>query len=525
MRIWPGLLILLVGVFSTEKGLRAEESLEQPWPVTSPWPQADEEATAGFAGGARFAEGPPGSPGGTVIGDRVGGISRHGSAADELAELGKTVESQQEKIGALGSDMDRKIDSGSSGSTMRISGRVHADYWSFPDDSAGVNVFETGDPNITPQDRFAFRRLRFGVQGDVKDLMEYKIEMEFAAANDVEFRDAYLGFSELPVLQTILIGNQKRPYGLDHLNSSNNNVFLERPFVIEGFNQDARRLGVVSYGVSEGQSYNWRYGVYNLRNVQDEGAFVSDHYQLEMAARLANTIWYDETSGGRGYAHWAIAGTAAHPDGSSGSDPARGPGFGRAANEARFFTRPEARSTSRWLDTGRIAAADWYEILALESVVNVGSVQVVGEYQHLWLQRDEIVVSDADLGLWGGYVYASYFLTGEHMPWDRARGTLSGVKPFENFFCVERCRGGSGGGWGAWQVAARWSYADFTDDAVFGGIGEAVTLALNWYWSANARMQLNYINGRITDRLVRVGGRTFTEGDYEIFGARFMIHF
>ncbi|MEZ6047780.1 MAG: porin [Planctomycetaceae bacterium] len=144
--------------------------------------------------------------------------------------------------------------------------------------------------------------------------------MEFAGGNDVEFRDAYLSFKELPVLQEVVIGNQKRPYGLDHLNSSRYNVFMERPYIIEAFNQDARRLGIQSYGVSDDEAYNWRFGVFNARLVQDEGLYISDHYQSEIAGRLAHTWWYDECSDGRGYAHFGIAGTAVHPDGSTGGD-------------------------------------------------------------------------------------------------------------------------------------------------------------------------------------------------------------
>ena len=96
-----------------------------------------------------------------------------------------------------------------------------------------------------------FRRLRFGFKGNLNETMLYKIEMDFATAADGSFKDAYLGWTELPFLQTLLVGQQKRPYGLDHLNSSRFNVFLERPYVIEGFNQDARRIGVCSYGTTE----------------------------------------------------------------------------------------------------------------------------------------------------------------------------------------------------------------------------------------------------------------------------------
>jgi phosphate-selective porin OprO/OprP len=125
-----------------------------------------------------------------------------------------------------------------------------------------------------------------------------------------------------------------------------------------------------------------------------------------------------------------------------------------------------------------------------------------------------------DLLLHGGYIYAAYFLTGEHMPWKRSTGTLDRIKPFENFFLVDRCCGGHGTGWGAWQVAARYSYADFNDEDVLGGIGQSVTLGLNWYWNANTRLQLNYINGNIDNM-----GATALGGDYDIVGARFMIDF
>ncbi len=416
----------------------------------------------------------------------------------------------QEDYDGLKKEMKTVVNSGHGEATMKISGRVHADFWGFPGDSPGVNAFESGDPTISPQDRFGFRRLRFGVKGDLWKTMLYKIEIEFAGGNKSEFRDAYFGWKDLPFLQTVLVGNQKRPYGLDHLNSSRFNVFLERPDVIEAINQDARRFGIQSYGVSENESWNWRYGVFNQRLIQDEGGYISDHYQMELAGRLANTFWYDESSGGRGYGHWAVSGTAADPDGSNRP--------GRATNEARFRARPEARSVARWIDTGEIDGADNYGLLGLENVWNFGPLQLVGEYQNLWLDRN----GGSDPHFHGGYAYASYFLTGEHMPWDRRTGTLGRIKPLENFFLVDTCCDGVRGGWGAWQIAYRWSFADFSDDDTLGGVGESHTLGLNWYWNAYARMQLNAIYGEI-DEHAPVAGLTF--GHYTILGTRFMVDF
>ena len=406
---------------------------------------------------------------------------------------------------------------GTTNNTVQLNGRIHADYWSFPGSDSAINAFE----GVDPQDRFVFRRMRFGVKGKIRDNMEYKIEMEFANPGSTEYRDVYIGFNDLPVLHTVLIGNQKRPYGLDHLNSSRYNIFIERPFIIEAFNQDARRLGIASYGLSQDQAWNWRFGVYNMELTQNDAGYVGDHYQLEFAARLANTWWYDESSDGRGYAHWAVSGTFADPDGDDGTVIAPGPPAIRThRNEARFRTRPEARTTARWLNTGRIAGAQTYELLGLEKVINVGPLQVVGELQNVWMQRS--AAAGRDLWFWGGYAYVAYMLTGEHVPWARKSGTLGRVKPFENFFLVNRCTGGTGGGWGAWQIAARYSYADLSDGGVNGGVGNSITLAMNWHWNPNARLQFNYIHGWVDDHFPVNG---FTEGEYDIIGMRAMVDF
>lgn len=427
--------------------------------------------------------------------------------APQLEDLESAVENLSGKVSDFTGD-ETIVHSGSSASTLKISGRVHLDYWDFSNTSGDIaNMEGTQAAPLDPQNRFGFRRLRFGVSGKVKDNMLYKIESEFAGGNDVTFKDAYLGWSEVPFLRTVLLGNQKRPYGLDHLNSSRYNVFMERPYVIEAFNQDARRLGLASYGVSENQRYNWRWGVWNQRDVAGSGNYVSDSLQLEFAGRFANTIWYDECSGGRGYAHWAISGSYADPD-----------GFGGAGNEARFRTRPEARSSRRWLNTGRIDGADDYTLMGLEGVINLGRIQLVGEYQNTWVNRVDGFGDQLDFH--GGYLYVSYFLTGEHMPWGRESGTLARIKPFQNFWSVRGCDGCVHSGWGAWQLAARYSKGDFTDSDIFGGVGESFTAGLNWYWNPNARMQFNYITGSIDDRYA-----TLDNGDYDLFGTRFMIDF
>lgn len=412
-----------------------------------------------------------------------------------------------------------KAKPGHRGASMKINGRMHFDMWNFPNSSSGINRIETGDPLLTPQTQFNFRRLRFGVKGELWKTMLYRIEVDFAAGNKWEFRDAYFGWEDLPVFQKLLIGNQQRPYGMNYLYSSRYTTFLERPYIIEATNQDTRRMGIQSIGSSEDRTWNWRYGLFNLQLVQNDGNYTSDHWQLEMAGRLCKTFWYDEASDGRGYGHFGVSGSLANPDGTGGGN--------RAANEARFRNRPEGRSINRWLNTGRIQGVEDYQLLGLENAWNFGALHIASEYQSVWLQRD--ASSGPDLNFNGAYISVSYFLTGEYIPWKRGVGTIGRIRPLENFFLVDTCNDGIQGGWGAWQVGYRWSYADFNDDNIFGGRGKSHSLALNWLWSPYARVQFNATYGEIDDaqvsRGINTGVEPLSSGNYTILGTRLMLDF
>jgi len=464
---------------------------------------------------------PPTPPGAEKAGDKK---EEDDEAADEskddlekrLKELEKgwdKLDSAWEKFQAA--EKKKKSDA-SSKPTFKLNGRIHADYWDFVNTSEGIGHFEhddAGDANFgdDPEDRFVFRRIRLEMKGDILETMLYRIQIDFNRPSTPEMKDVYLGFKELPGNQTLLIGNQKRPMGLDHLNSSRYNVFLERPFVVEAFNEDARRPGVTMYGHSDDESLIWAYGVYGLETFATDGRNIGDSLQLSVNGRLAGSPWYDEASGGRGYFHWGLSGMVARPDGDADDADSNN-------NEGRFRTRADSRASSRWLNTGRIDGASSYEIIGLESIFNVGPLQLVGEYQHNFLQRE----GGNDVQFKGGYFYASYFLTGEHIPYSRKSGTIGRVKPFENFFLVDNCCGGHSTGWGAWNVALRYNYLDLTDDIIEGGVGKSLTAALNWHWTPYSKVQFNASYGDITKHEAVDG---FTSGNYFLIGTRFAIEF
>ena len=115
------------------------------------------------------------------------------SSAIQPEDLNARLDSQAAEIAELRELINGKVDNGTSRNNVILNGRVHADYWGIPGSDQVIADLE-GDPD-GPQDRIGFRRIRFGVKGDIAPNMNYKIEMEFAGGNKSEFRDAYLGLS------------------------------------------------------------------------------------------------------------------------------------------------------------------------------------------------------------------------------------------------------------------------------------------------------------------------------------------
>ena len=397
--------------------------------------------------------------------------------------------------------------------TFKLGGRIHMDQWYFTDDTDGIGFFEHPTTGEDPENRIFFRRLRMEAAGDILDNMNYRFQVDFNNPQTPEYKDMYVGFKNLSFLNTVLIGNQKRPLGLDHLNSSRRNVFMERPLPVETFNPDARRIGAASYNSNDDQSLNFVYGAFLLENTRSDGKVVGDSQQGSLNARLFGSPLYE--SDGQDYLHWAISTMIAKPDGDVGANDTHN-------NEGRFATRSEIRSDRSWLDTGRIAGADWYQVLGMEAIFNSGPLQITGEYFMNWTQRDsDTLGTGPDLYFQGAYVYVAYMLTGEHMPYTRKSGTLGRVTPFRNFRMFSRDNN-CPDGWGAWQVALRYSHLDLSDQDIQGGVGDNLTFAVVWYFNPFASLQFNAVYGEVENHATTGG---FTGGDFTALGTRLRIEF
>ncbi|MFP6587878.1 MAG: ATPase, partial [Pirellulaceae bacterium] len=66
------------------------------------------------------------------------------------------------------------------------------------------------------------------------------------------------------------------------------------------------------------------------------------------------------------------------------------------------------------------------------------------------------------------------------------------------------------------------------DDDSFGGVGNSLSIGLNYWWSSRSRIQINYMQGRISDSAVVAGDNTSgtpRNGSYGILGVRYMVDF
>jgi phosphate-selective porin OprO/OprP len=174
--------------------------------------------------------------------------------------------------------------------------------------------------------------------------------------------------------------------------------------------------------------------------------------------------------------------------------------------------RPELRiDPTAILTTGALANVTGAQVYSVEAAGTYGPLYMQGEYYWYNIERDAsfgIPSNNFD----GGYIQASYALTGETRTYNKATGAYNAIVPFNPASLAT-------GGWGAWEIAGRYSVIDLNDklgtlNGVAGGKQEVYTAGLNWTVNRNVRFMLNYLHGTIdkqgassgTASLTNVGG-------------------
>lgn len=379
--------------------------------------------------------------------------------------------------------------------TMKIGGQIIVDSLWFSQSPA--NRAQVGDV----QDALDFRRARLYATGEAYEIFNYAIGFDFAqgvATNGrPAFLDNYIGISKLPVFGNLRIGHFFEPFTLERSSSNRNATFMERSLA-DAF-APARNVGVMIFNQNESQSLYWALGTFRADS-DNFGDDAGDQEGQAVDGRIAYRPYYDEESGGRYYMH--LGGAYSYRHASDGG--------------LQYRSRPEAfgnsdasnPATPYFVDTGNIAA-QYAQLFGAEFLWVNGPLSVQSEYVLAPVNR----TLGPDALFQGGYLNVSYFLTGEHRPYNRELAVMDRVMPFGNFFRVRSEDGSVQTGWGAWEVAGRISYIDLTSQGINGGRMQDGTFGLNWYLSPYHRFKFNYILSHLDNDA--------TQSYASIFGLRF----
>lgn len=340
---------------------------------------------------------------------------------------------------------------------FRLGGRIHID-GTFYDNDGGTTLVSGVDA----------RRARLEFQGLLYQHWMFKIDYEFGQTSTVKegFRDLYVRYihnGEFPAFLTV--GQFKEYLGLEHANSSNDVPFVERALVSRVFHDfaeasDGRRIGV-GLNIQGHDLWTGGLGIFG-RNVSGDSfddftdpfsvqgrVTVSPIHTEKAAIHLgASANWINVNSGGVG---------------------------------AQIASRPEARiGADRLIDTGTIDGLDEVERWGVEAGGIYGPAWFQGEIIGFEADRNSLF-EDASFYGWHGEI--GWVLTGEPRVYDFSKGTFQNPKPFRNV---------GQGGWGAWEIAARYSFLDLTDGDIIGGEETNVAAGLNWYINPNFRFMFTY---------------------------------
>jgi len=162
-----------------------------------------------------------------------------------------------------------------------------------------------------------------------------------------------------------------------------------------------------------------------------------------------------------------------------------------ASGVVRFSNGPELGiDASRTVDTANIDANQVREF-GFETAATYDRLYAQGGWFRYEIER-RIAVPNPHFSGWYGFL--TYSLTGEQHPYDPATASFRNIRPAKPL--------GTPGGWGAWEVTARYSNIDLdflpfstaATGGIAGGKQDVWTLGLNWYPNNAIKFQLNYEN-------------------------------
>ena len=394
------------------------------------------------------------------------------------------------------------IESADGQNSIYLTGRLHFDMGDYLDYHPASKFASVRDLNSGVN----ARRARLGVTGKFAGDWAYTLIYDFGGSTDSSpgangsgIQTAlitYNGLNKGPYPVAFDLGYMDTPFTLDEATSSNDIMFVERPSMqavasnifANDFrsavgvrsNDDRYWAGVYATGPQSGATHNTgeQFGAFGRATYQ---VLSAPDYSLHLGADVGGLLKPPSVSGIR---------------------------------TITLSDRPEIRiDPTAILSTGALGTpanpVTGAAVYGVELAGGWESFFAQGEYYHVDVDRSHLSSNGFD----GGYVQASWTITGEHRKYIPAAGAYSGIIPDHPF-----SPWGDDWGLGAFELAARYSTINLNDhfrpgiapppgsNAVGGGNQTIYQVGLNWYPNANMRFMLDYLHGDIIKQFSTAGG-------------------
>ena len=330
-------------------------------------------------------------------------------------------------------------------SEVKLIGRFYADFAHYQDDK-------------TPLASGAeLRTARLEAKGKYKD--NWKFKAQFGLDNDgTTSRYIWLGYQfDNSILKA---GRLSHASGISNFSSSRYITFMERAMPVTAFAGDFQ----------QGLEYNWWNDNSGLQvsALLDTGK-PTDVNDLDGDGKTDDNVDFTDEKFGVN-ARYSFAPIL------SESNTLHLGLWTRYINppsgKVKVRSRPESHVTDTRLISTSISNVDGVNTSGVEVAWIGGPLSFQAEYQN----QDISTTTGTDVTLNGYYVSGSYFLTGHTRNYDVGSGTIGRTKL---------------NGEGAVELAIRYSELDLSEGS--GGIGNNVTLGVNWWPRKNIKLAFNQI--------------------------------
>lgn len=398
------------------------------------------------------------------------------------------------------------------------------------------------------EDTSLLRRVRPTIEGKVGGKYGFRFTPEFAGGS-ASAVDAYVEANLNPALK-IRAGKQKSIVGLERLQGGGDIKFIERSYVTNAILPN-RDLGVTVSGDVLSNKLNYGVGIVN--GVADGGNIsTGNEYngEREYTARVFATPFIDSDSALAGLG-FGLGGTWTDFTGERNLNFTDTSAADATRNGLPSYVTDGQQTFFRYSSA---AVADGKRIrLSPQASYYNGPFGLITEYARV---KQDVSLTGGGSPAGGGaggsntsftpgtkksldhdawQVAVSYLLTGED-------ASFKGVKPKTDFDLDK-------GGWGAWELVARYSEINLDDDTFKNPAGNAFTGAyadlstsaksakswtagVNWYLNTNAKIALNYsqtsFDGGAGDGITLVnatGSNIRDRDDEKALLARFQVAF